>query len=133
MNKRDIDKLQTMEQRRAQYALQKIEPLQKKDEKTQKELRGLLHSLPALIHMNGLGQALAFCCMKDKGQHDSAHWFAYEMIGCWLHKQCILGGQDALRAIAASDVQHYMAATTEAQALLQWLKKFATAYLKSDD
>ena len=133
MSQCDKNKLQTMEQRRAQYALREIEPLQKKDEKTQKELRGLLHSLPALIHMNGLGQALAFCCMKDKGKKDSAHWLAYEMIGGWLHQQGILGERDALRAIAAGDMPHYMAATTEAQALLQWLKKFATAYLKSDD
>lgn len=125
--------MQSIEQRRAQYALEKIEPMQQRNEKRQKELRALLHSLPALIHMNGLGQTLAFCCMKDKGSRNSAHWDAYSMIGDWLHQQGILGEQDALHAIAACDIQHYMAATAEAQAMLQWLKKFATAYLEGDD
>ena len=40
---------------------------------------------------------------------------------------------DVLTAITCSDVQHYMAAQNEALALLEWLKKFAFAFLKKEE
>ena len=128
--------LRSMDQERAEFALKKIQAILGGADQTHKaEVRRYLNNLPALIRMNGLGQALAFFRMKGEG---SSHWHIYCMVGTWL---CAANSKgriftehaDVLTAITCSDVQHYMAAQNEALALLEWLKKFAVALLPSGD
>ena len=128
--------LRSMDQERAEFALKKIQAiLGGPDANHQAEVRRYLNNLPALIRMNGLGQALAFFRMKGEG---TAHDTIYRMVGAWL---CDAGSKgrifsesaDALSAITQSDMAHYMAAQNEALALLQWLKKFAVALLPKED
>jgi len=127
--------IRSMEQDRAEFALRQIEAAARHTGELPQEIRGHLNGLPALIRMNGLGQALAFFRMKGEG---SSHWHIYCMVGAWLcaanSKGCIFTEHaDVLTAITRSDVQHYMAAQNEALALLEWLKKFAVALLPSGD
>lgn len=127
--------LRSMDQERAEFALKQIQQVLK-DPNTdhQKEVRQHLNNLPALIRMNGLGQALAFFRMKGK---DTAHDTIYRMVGTWLCDTPSKGrifseSADVLSAITQSDMAHYMAAQNEALALLQWLKKFAVALLPKE-
>ena len=90
--------------------------------------------------MNGLGQAMAFYLSKSKGdkQKETAYRIIYDILGEWLCDKKSKGrvfdqDEDLLKAITKSDMQHYMAAQNEAQALLEWLKKFAVALLKQDE
>lgn len=136
--------LRTMEQERAQFALARIQAIQSlKNAQGQEDLalqdatRRYLENLPALIHMNGLGQALAFYRSKDKTKEkNKAYHEIYSVLNDWLcgadSKGRIFGEADVLTAITRSDMQHYMAAQNEAQALLEWLKKFALALLKKN-
>ena len=128
--------LRSMDQERAEFALEKIKAiLGGADQSHKVEVRRYLNNLPALIRMNGLGQALAFFRMKGEG---TAHDTIYRMVGAWLCDASSKGrifseSTDALSAITQSDMAHYKAAQNEALALLQWLKKFAVALLPKED
>jgi len=127
--------VQTMDQQRAAFALQTVDGLLQQDKTRQTELRRCIIQIPALIHMNGLGQALAFYRMKGR---DSSHEQIYQLLGTWLCQNKagrVFDGNepDLLRAITSSDYRCYMAAQNEALALLEWLKKFATALLHKED
>ena len=128
--------LRSMDQERAEFALEKIKAIRGGADQSHKvEVRRYLNNLPALIRMNGLGQALAFFRMKGEG---TAHDTIYRMVGAWLCDASSKGrifseNADVLTAITQSDMAHYMAAQNEALALLQWLKKFAVALLPNED
>lgn len=127
--------LRSMDQERAEFALKKIQQVLNGPDTTHKvEVRRYLNNLPALIRMNGLGQALAFFRMKSESK---AHDTIYRMVGNWLCDTDSKGrifseSADVLSAITQSDMAHYMAAQNEALALLQWLKKFAVALLPKE-
>ena len=128
-------KLRSMDQERAEFALGKIEQIaHKSPDAVQIEVRRYLNSLPALIRMNGLGQALAFYRTKDT----DGHQMIYQMVGAWLcdassKGRVFVGEGDVIAAITRNDIHLYMAAQNEALALLEWLKKFALAFLKKED
>ncbi|PJK06777.1 type III-B CRISPR module-associated protein Cmr5 [Lysobacteraceae bacterium NML71-0210] len=132
--------LPTMDQERARFALARIEAISKKDAVIQAEVRRYINGLPALIHMNGLGQAMAFYRSKSKGddKKETSHKLIYDILGLWLCGKDSKGrifssSSDLLAAITQSDMQHYMAAQNEAQAVLEWLKKFAVALLATEE
>ena len=124
-----------MEQERAQFALAKVSDFAEKcPAERQKELRSHVSALPALIRMNGLGQALAFYRMKDKG---SSHEQLYLLVSHWLCDEKSAGRifetpGDVLSGITSGEMFQYMAAQNEALALLEWVKKFANALLKTE-
>lgn len=133
---RAAEKLRSMDQERAEFALGKIQGLAAGSESVQIEVRRYVNGLPALIRMNGLGQALAFYHMQGR---DSTHELIYRIVGDWLCNPAskgrvfLEGDGDVLAAITRSDIHAYMAAQNEALALLEWLKKFALALLKKDE
>jgi len=121
--------MQTAQQARARYALKKIDEFVKLPVDSQGELRSYASSLPAMIHMNGFGQAMAFC--KSKG---GSHNKLYELLQEWLRDEGKpYHGQpdDLLRAITEGDMHTYRLAQAEAQALMAWVQKFTRAYLES--
>lgn len=128
--------MQTMEQRRARYALRCIEELTRVDKEWREGVVRCANQLPALIHMNGLGQALAF--FKSKGQKEKGYADLYGIVGKWLYLEAEgrvfanSGNGDVLAAITQADMFEYMRAQGEAQALLEWVKKFAQAMLKQE-
>jgi CRISPR-associated protein Cmr5 len=111
---------QTLEQRRAAQAWNQTERVDKSLSK--KEYGSLVRGLPAMIQTDGLGQTLAFLKAKDKDEHRAAYtnlkeWLAGEFgftddLLPWLINQ-------------PSDV--YRRVTSETQAYLLWLKRFAEA------
>lgn len=128
--------IQTMEQKRARYALKCVEEFTRVDKEWQEGIVRCTNQLPALIHMNGLGQAMAF--FKSKGQKEKGYADLYSIVGKWL---CLesdgkvfanSGHGDVLAAITQGDMFEYMRAQGEAQALLEWIKKFAQAMLKQE-
>lgn len=125
----------TMDQLRAQYALKSVESFAQLSPVDQIELRRYIIQLPALIRMNGLGQALAF--YRSKGDQTN-HLKVYGALSAWLcgdnAGKVFADERDVLKAITQADMFAYMAAQNEALALFEWLKKFAEALLiKSED
>ncbi|MGP6158248.1 MAG: type III-B CRISPR module-associated protein Cmr5 [Vulcanimicrobiaceae bacterium] len=124
--------MQTLEQRRASYALDCIQ-----------SLRGTSHgryvsyvaALPAAILANGLGQAMA---TELASAADAGHQHLYDHVSGWLcgNDPAVPYGRtapkDLLREITRRDQDAYVRAQGEALAVVIWLKKFARAMLESE-
>ena len=76
----------TIQQQRAKFALERIQKLPKKlNQDEQIEFISNASRLPAMIHMNGLGQAMAFCKLKAKERKSYAQ--LYQIVSDWLCAQ----------------------------------------------
>lgn len=123
--------MQTLQQQRAAHALQCVKAYADAhtNKKDHSEYKSYASALPAMIHMNGLGQAAAF--FKSKG---GTHQVLYTLLSDWLcaENKPFSGRGDLLEGITRADMQTYRLAQAEAQALMDWVKKFAKAYLRKD-
>lgn len=126
--------IQTLQQQRAAYALSQVKAvLQKMDadnnEKAKKELRSYAAGFPAMIQINGLGQAAAF--YRSQG---NTYQVLYDLLSNWLTNQRRLFGNsaDLLEGVTSSDMHRYRLAQVEALLLLDWVKKFTKAYVQED-
>jgi CRISPR-associated protein Cmr5 len=123
----------TIQQQRAKFALERIQSLPKllKFEE-QNEFISYASGLPAMIHMNGLGQAMAFCKLKGNDRKSYAH--LYQLVSDWLCKpgQPYQDKQNVLEGITQCDMACYQLAQAEALVLMSWVKKFAKAFLAED-
>jgi len=126
--------MQTMQQKRAKYALEKVNKAISAGV-NQKEYKAYAANLPAMIHTNGLGQAAAF--FKSKG---GTHEKLYQLLSNWLcgkiddattqpYSDC----DNLLDGITQKDMHTYRVAQAEAQMLMDWVKKFAKAFMTDDD
>ena len=127
----------TLAQRRAAHALKSINAIKDIEHGNYKSY---VSGFPANILMSGLGQAAATLCAGKK----EGHKLLYSHLSDWLcgadedspypadkdssnRKNYIL-----LENITKYDEDVYLHAQNEAMAYLEWLKKFATAFLKGD-
>lgn len=127
--------MQLIQQQRAEFALRKVTEA-KKAGVDQKEYISYASSLPAMIHTNGLGQAAAFFKSKQskKGKQKTTHEHLYQLLSDWLKKEDQpFFKQDLLDGITSASMQDYRLAQAEAQALMDWVKKFAKAYMKPEE
>ncbi len=117
---------QMLERERARYAWEKIGEV--KVGGFDKEYKALARSAGADIQINGLGQTLAF--WKSKRDSD-AHSKLYEHVSHWVRKRVDESwiGVDLLQKLIEEETSgdQYRRATTEAAALVVWLKRFAEA------
>lgn len=130
---------QIIQQQRAAYALQQV--LQVKAQQStevQKRFKAYSNSLPAMIQMNGIGQALAFAYQKSNGNKDeNMGWCAlFKTVGQWLLQRDIWGKQEAnanvVKVLAEGNQEQYQLAQAEAQALLSWIKDFTRAEIAGE-
>ncbi len=125
----------TIQQQRAKFALERVESLSLDkvlNLEGQKEFISYASGLPAMIHMNGLGQAMAFCKLKSKDR-DSYNQL-YLLVSDWLCKpgQPYDTKSNVLKGITECDRAQYQLAQAEALVLMSWVKKFAKAFLAGD-
>lgn len=125
----------TRDQLRAQHALRRVQSVPKK---FQSEYLSYANSLPANIVMNGLGQAFAMLLAQAKGEsaEKDAHRLLYDHLHNWLcqGEQAVYPDQaDLVEAVIGSGQRLYIRAQAEALAYLEWLKKFAQAYLAVEE
>ena len=130
--------MQTMQQRRAAFALEQVQKA--KGKVKDDEFKSQASSLPAMIHMNGLGQAAAFFCSKGnekppKGYDENTHQALFDILSGWLREpgQPFHGHAGLLEGITGSDMEAYLLAQAEAQALMDWVKKFAKALMADEN
>jgi CRISPR-associated protein Cmr5 len=129
---------QSMEQKRAVFALEKVSAVVA-DKDTAKRFKAYANSLPAMIQTSGLGQSLAFAKAKgnSKGPEAMAWLAIYKALDIWLQQQHIWpdfkGDSDVLALLVQGDQMQYRRAQAEAQALLVWLKQFARAEIAGEE
>jgi CRISPR-associated protein Cmr5 len=117
--------MQTMQQQRAAFALERVKA-DLNETQNKSEYKSQASALPFMIHANGLGQTAAFYYSKGKG----AHRQLYKLLSDWLTKESgVFNHQtDLLKAITETEMETYLLAQAEAMKLMEWVKKFATAY-----
>ncbi len=124
--------MQTMQQQRAQYALIQVDSA-KRNGISKKEFKSYAMGFPAMIRMNGLGQAAAFYRSKGEGEDAKAKAYRalYDLLSGWMGNpgQPYTGSGDLLEGITSNDLHTYRIAQVEALLLLDWVKKFAKAYM----
>lgn len=126
--------MQTLQQQRARFALDKVKSavdeanMTERAGYTAKEFKSQAESFPAMIRMNGLGPAAAFYLAKG-----SAHKKLYDLLSDWLGQpQQAYAGQTLMDGITQGDSQQYRLAQAEALLLLDWVKRFAKAFVQED-
>ncbi|CAI8970077.1 type III-B CRISPR module-associated protein Cmr5 [Methylocaldum szegediense] len=125
--------MRTVQQERASFALKKVKEIAIEN---REEFRKLAESFPAMIRMNGLGQAAAFYFSKREKEKnkDAREMNAYErlylLLGEWLTKpgQPYASCENLLQGITQQNMHAYRLAQAEALLLLDWVKKFAKAF-----
>ncbi|MCP4185405.1 MAG: type III-B CRISPR module-associated protein Cmr5 [Hyphomicrobiales bacterium] len=129
----------SLAQIRAHHALGAIQLIAGKSHSWESNYLAYVKALPATIIMSGLGQALA----TEKAQGNKppgkendvskGHSKLYIHVGDWLLKGWKTGNysanRDLLEAIVNDSEAEYVRAQAEAMEYLEWLKKFAVAYL----
>jgi CRISPR-associated protein Cmr5 len=135
---------QTIQQKRAKFALERVTALteqHKFNKDQQKNFISYASSLPAMIHTNGLGQAMAFHKAKgsDKGLEETedkkrSYNALYNIVSAWLCQkpQVYQKHDNVLKGIAEENMQSYQLAQVETLALMSWVKKFAKAFLTEE-
>lgn len=125
----------TLEQRRAAFALAKIEGIKTSSDKAKYKTQ--LLKLPARLHSNGLGQTVAFYLSSGPGKPETiiCGWLQSWLAG----EQKIYPAQDLVKSLAGVGLgegvdaeARYRTASAEARSLAVWLKRFAEAFIEGD-
>ena len=119
-------------------ALRRAEQARREVEKLENQSCGhyvsYVRALPAEILQMGLGQALATQLAAARGDKKNPHRILYDQMERWLcsaHVETPFPeGKNLMNAIVEHDEATYLRAQAEALAYLEWLKKFAVAFLK---
>lgn len=120
---------------RAEHALAAINDLLGPPKKDAGNYLAYVKGLPANSLRSGLGQAMAM--EKAGAKTDKGHEFLYAHVDSWLtanQPPAPYPNQSGrlLQAIVSGDQGAYARAQAEALAYLEWLKKFAVAFLDED-
>lgn len=119
--------MQTLQQQRAQYALTQVES-NKLHCTSPKDYKSSASAFPAMIQMNGLGQAAAF---YHRSGGTIEQQLLYKLLSEWLaQSDQPYAGRDLLDGITCCDMSTYQLAQAEALELLTWVKKFAKAFME---
>ncbi|HHW39900.1 MAG TPA: type III-B CRISPR module-associated protein Cmr5 [Syntrophomonadaceae bacterium] len=128
--------MQTLEQKRAQHALNKVKQIERDYvEEKQEMFVSYVENLPSMILTNGFGQAVAMLLAQARGDRSDAHYLLYSCLEEWLCRDepqaPYRAENDLMAAIVNCDRGTYLRAQAEALAWLEWMKKFAVAFLKN--
>lgn len=118
------------ERERAAYALSQVNGVKEHDKKD--KYKTWLVKLPAQLHVNGLGQTVAFYLSAGSDKPEAR---IVAMLEGWLTRE---GGVYERRgrlidAITGGSDLEYRRASVEARALSLWLKRFAEAFIQKPE
>jgi CRISPR-associated protein Cmr5 len=117
--------MRTLGQKRSEFALKKV--LEKKEITA---LKNFSAGAPSIILQNGFGQALAFWASKGKPEHNAL----LDIIREWFEEQkdffIQTDTKGMLLKLSEISQQEYFAAQQEALNLLEWVKRYANAFIQ---
>lgn len=118
--------MQTKEQQRSAFALEKIQTVFRMP--VSKDVANFIVGTPTLVLENGLGQTLAFLLSKQKQEHTDICNILRDWLGQEIQTLQTTDNFTFLQQLAGLDQHKYLRAQQEALALLQWLKRYARAF-----
>lgn len=134
---------QMLEQKRAAHALRLVRLPAAQNRDWARKMATHINKTPIRILNNGLGQALAFLVADNggaRGDRRKESGVLYDHLTEWLcgepdeaHPRRIYPAGDLLERLMEGDQTQYFRAQEEALALFVWLRKFADAYLKTEE
>ncbi len=118
--------MRTLGQERSEFALKKV-----LESKEITALKNFSAGAPSIILQNGFGQALAFWASKGKAEHNAL----LDIIREWFNEQKDFfiqadTTQDLLLKLSEISQQEYFAAQQEALNFLEWVKRYANAFIQ---
>lgn len=130
-------------QKRAAYALEKVKAYlySLKSEKDKKEFKSFVAGLPAMILQNGFGLTMAFLLSKQKDSEKTKQKVAFDQIKEWVVECSEItknyfkdtnarsNDKDFLLHINKLDQIQYRTIQQEALNLLEWIKRYAAAFV----
>jgi len=123
--------MRTLNQERSEYALKEITP---KIGKVEKDFANFIAGTPSMILKNGFGHTLAFWLSKGKQKVGDKHTFVFDIVQNWLIDKSFIKSEkdnkDFLLKLSQSSQSEYLSAQKEALLLLEWVKRYAQAFLK---
>lgn len=136
--------MQTQAQRRAKFALERVRQALELEKEDQKKFRSYANSMPTMVHTNGLGQTAAFFLSKPQNKPEGRVCKRlYEILSDWLTGEGVpqdvrplhpyAGATELIEGITSKDMQTYLAAQAEAIEFLEWVKKFARAFMAAEE
>src|SRR5215213_957927 len=130
--------MQTLEQRRAAFALARIDEVKASLDKAKYKTQ--LLKLPARLHSTGLGQTVAFYLSVGTAAPPKPEKVICDWLQAWLTtEQRIYPSQELVRSLAGTGLApgvdaeaKYREAAAEARAIAVWLKRFAEAFIAGE-
>lgn len=134
LNKVD-SQIAKIESGRASFAFNEVKAFVENNPADRTEYRSYVKKLPAMIQVNGLGQALAFYYSNNKKK---AYFEIYQSLTKWLKEkfpEAFQQGenQTLVDVVINLDSQDYRLFTLEVMALLNWMRKFVDGMVKAGD
>jgi len=121
--------MQTLNQIRAEFALDTIT-----GNLHEEKFKKLVTGAPSVILQNGFGHALAFWYQKRKENH---YKILVNTLEDWLKKRFKqfenTSGSEFLQKINTFDQFEYHEIQIEAVKILEWLKRYANAFIEDND
>lgn len=118
--------MRTLGQMRSEYALNAVLQLSNEEKNHFKPFSA---GAPSMILKNGFGQALAFWLSKSKSEHLAM----LNILVGWLRDESNMVEGDTtaevIRDLSQMDQKRYREAQQEAICLLEWVKRYANAFL----
>ena len=133
--------MKTLEQRRAAFALARIDEVKTSPDKAKYKTQ--LLKLPARLHSTGLGQTVAFYLSVGTSYPPKPEKVICDWLQTWLttetEQRIYPSTQSLVKSLAGTGLPQgadpeakYREAAAEARALAVWLKRFAEAFIAGE-
>lgn len=123
----------TLDQERAAYAFKRAEIAGRTADA--RKYKKLAKGTPQMIMNSGLMPVLAFLC--EKGDKEPSRKQLYDDISMWLASRGKVDRpvplSDLMNGLFTSDAEKYRHYTSEALAVLRWIRQMASAVIQGDD
>ncbi|BBB93484.1 type III-B CRISPR module-associated protein Cmr5 [Methylomusa anaerophila] len=122
-----------IEEGRATFAFEQVKQAVEKLAGNAQSYKSYVRSLPSLIQVNGLGQALAFCYARKNKNKYIAYRDIYESIFNWLQRKFPDHFQQESELVEEAvklRSEDYRMITMEVLALLNWMGRFAEGMIE---
>jgi len=121
-----MENIRTLGQQRSEFALEHV-----LKNKNISALKPFSAGAPSMILQNGFGQALAFWASKGNDEHNALFSIVREWFNIYDKDFISADQKEFLEKISKTSQEKYFTMQNETLQLLEWVKRYANAFIKS--